>query len=124
MRRLFTEARSSNTSTRSGKAKLLLSRRLQLQKLRRPTKLMMPWPTRMTASWPHQSQNDLSTLQRRRRRSLSKGWSPSMTILMATSGQARARTVSAPPTSCLWTLQRSQRRPSQRMIQMALATKG
>ena len=53
MRRLHTKARSSNASARIGK--LLPSRKLQLQKLRRQTKLMMPWPTRMTASWPHQS---------------------------------------------------------------------
>ena len=55
MRSLHTEARSSNTSARSGKPKLLPSRRLQ--KLRRQTKSMMPRPTRMTASWPHRSQN-------------------------------------------------------------------
>ena len=83
MRRLHTEARSSNASVRSGKPKLLPSRRLQLQKLRRQTKSMMLWPIRMTASQPHQSQNDLSAIQRRRR-SLPKGWSPSMTISMTT----------------------------------------
>ena len=121
MMRLHTEARSSNASPRSGKPNLLLSRRLQLQKLRRQTKSMMPQPTRMTASQPHQSQNDLSAIQRRR--SLPKGWSPSMTISMTTSGQARARAVSRWLTSCLSTLQRSQRRPSRRMIQMALAIK-
>ena len=59
MRSLHIEARSSNASARSGKPKLPPSRRLQLQKLSRQTKSKMPWPTKMMASWPHQSQNDL-----------------------------------------------------------------
>ena len=44
-----------DASARSWKPKLPPSRRLWLQKLRRQTKSMMLWSTRMTASWPHQS---------------------------------------------------------------------
>ena len=114
MKMLQIEAKSSNIFGRNGQPRSETQEKLLLQKLPKPTRMMMVKLTKVTANGPNQSLNVPLAVPKRRTHHQRSNLL--MTTWMSTLVQVRAKTVKELQMSHPLKLQRSRREQNQKMI--------